>query len=128
MRPARGHARREPRYPCLISMARELHANLRLTRCSRAVHHPSHTAVVTVQRLAVRGTCCCRVQALWQSYFEAMSSVGFRDDRPLYLASGLTTYLNASGGHQPAHRPHGREASTPLPARLAVLVCFASLR
>jgi hypothetical protein len=37
------------------------------------------------------------VQALWELYFKAMDGVGFADDRPLYLASGLNTYLNASG-------------------------------
>jgi hypothetical protein len=36
-------------------------------------------------------------QALWGLYFEALSGVGIADDRPLSLASGLTTYLNASG-------------------------------
>ena len=37
------------------------------------------------------------VQAAWRAYFQSMRSAGFDSLTPLYVASGLLTYMNASG-------------------------------
>ena len=89
-------------YALSVFRARALRAYLcQWEVCSRRSGATSPSpACATVKRSAVQQTRRCWAQALWKSYSEAMSSVGFRDDRPLYLASGLTTYLNASGAHR----------------------------
>ena len=41
-------------------------------------------------------TVCC-LQAAWLAYFEVMKTAGYNSTAPLYVASGLLTYMNASG-------------------------------
>ena len=36
-------------------------------------------------------------QVFWDEYIEAMSAIEFNQSTPLYVASGLLTYMNASG-------------------------------
>ncbi len=54
-------------------------------RCTGCLTH-------TPQELGV-----CAVQAAWLAYFQSMRSAGFDSSTPLYVASGLLTYMNASG-------------------------------
>ena len=38
-----------------------------------------------------------KLQAVWQAYFESMRNAKFDNSTTLYVASGLLTYMNASG-------------------------------
>ena len=37
------------------------------------------------------------MQDFWSAYLAAMEGAGFNQSNPLYVASGLLTYMNATG-------------------------------
>ncbi len=65
-----------------------------------------------------RPGCCLLLQAAWLAYFRSMQNNGFDADTPIYVASGLLTYLNSEGvpsGSMPCVRHNCQWPQNPSP-------------
>ena len=55
-----------------------------------------------------------RLQAAWLAYFRSMQDNGFDADTPIYVASGLLTYLNSDGALSDSVRESGIGDAAPV--------------
>ena len=75
---------------------------LRMTHFCGCVPHRASTGGASANRshdLTKWPSCCANLctQVYWNAYLAAMEGVGFNGSTPLYVASGLLTYMNESG-------------------------------
>ena len=89
--------------PCDASMSAEICARI----C--AAHRSVERGLVRELTDFLRGSpgACASVplQAAWKAYFRSMQDNGFDADTPMYIASGLLTYLNTEGALPAAVTP-----------------------